>query len=64
MTSKRHPLRSLFVRLGLVRSDDEIAERFAEADKVSDEARRAVDDSRRIRGLSIEVQSVRKEARR
>lgn len=30
----RHPFRGLFERLGLVRTDDELKERFAETDKV------------------------------
>lgn len=55
----RHPLRWLYERLGLVRTEDEIADRFKHADRAMDEATQAVNDARRRRGLTVEVQSYR-----
>lgn len=60
---KRHPLRSLFEKLGIVRTADQEKQKFAEADKVAAEGlglAKEIRESRlRRERLALEVQSHR-----
>lgn len=61
----RHPLRRLFEKFGLVRTEAEQVERFKEADEAADEGLKVAREAKRRReALTLELQSYRRPERR